>query len=115
MTTLTWTEILEQVGKQRYKGKRYTHFGKLKEQLDIKKQRKKNMEKLFEIQESRRIRVEDSRTVRQEPSEEIPRTNHKLPTDSDPFTDDYIKRVYKNIRKDRTTIKDSHWLRPDNN
>ena len=35
----TWGFILSQLGKGRYTGKRTTFFGKLKEQLDIKRRR----------------------------------------------------------------------------
>ena len=87
MTDMTWTQILNQLEKKRYTGKRNTYFGKLKEQLDLKKKRKKDMELWFEIQSEKDNKIEESRTIKRSVSAPKQPRDTKVRKETDAFQD----------------------------
>ena len=73
------------------------------------------MELFFEIQTKRQKRIEESKTKVNGSSDTKPIKTTKIRKETDAFSDEYIKNVYAKVRRDKRTIKDSFWLRPDNN
>ena len=88
-----------------------TDFSNMREQLEKKKRKQLKTKAILGSASEVTSPIRKEKTHSKKVETNLPKKDKEF----NPFKDDYINTVYKIIRKDRRTIKDSHWLRPDNN